>query len=59
MDHLGVVGGICQEIGSTEQIDWQVVTFRRKVSCVEVVLTMVLDALGFTSRMLYLMLDYL
>ena len=50
---------ICREIGLVEQIDEQVGPVERKVSCGQAVLAMVLNALGFSSRALYLMPDYL
>lgn len=59
IDHLGIVVGICREIGLVETIDEKVGQTDRKVSCGEAVLAMVLNALGFTSRALYLMPDYL
>ncbi|RIK32991.1 MAG: IS1634 family transposase, partial [Chloroflexi bacterium] len=59
LDHLGIVAGLCREIGLVEQIDQQVGPVERKVSCGEAVLAMVLNALGFSSRALYLMPDYL
>jgi len=59
LDHLGIVAGICHEIGLIEQIDQAVGLGDRKVTCGEAVQAMVLNALGFTSRALYLMPDYL
>ena len=59
MDHLGIVAGISQEIGLIERIDKQVGVVERKVSCGQAVQAMVLNALGFSSRALYLMPDYL
>ncbi len=59
IDHLGIVAGISREIGLVETIDEKVGQTDRKVSCGEAVLAMVLNALGFTSRALYLMPDYL
>ncbi|HMN29527.1 MAG TPA: IS1634 family transposase [Caldilineaceae bacterium] len=59
IDHLGIVAGICNEIGLIEEIDQQVGTSEQKVSCGQGVQAMVLNALGFTSRALYLMPDYL
>jgi transposase len=59
LDHLGIVAGICREIGLIEQIDQTVGSGDRKVTCGEAVQAMVLNALGFTSRALYLMPDYL
>lgn len=59
IDHLGIVSGISSEIGLVEIIDEKVGKTERKVSCGEAVLAMVLNALGFSSRALYLMPDYL
>jgi transposase len=59
IDHLGIVGGICHEINLIEQIDQAVETRKRKVSCGEAVTAMVLNALGFSSRAMYLMPQYL
>lgn len=59
IDHLGIVTGISREIGLVEMIDEKVGQTGRKVSCGEGVLAMVQNALGFSSRALYLMPDYL
>jgi len=59
IDHLGIVAGICREIGLIEQVDQFVKASERKVSCGQAVQTLVLNALGFTSRALYLVPDYL
>ncbi|MBI3942395.1 MAG: IS1634 family transposase [Chloroflexi bacterium] len=59
LDHLGIVAGICREIGLVEQIDQSVGQTERKVSSGQAVVAMVLNALGFSSRALYLMPDYL
>jgi transposase len=59
IDHLGIVSGISREIGLVETIDEMVGQTGRKVSCGEGVLAMVLNALGFSGRALYLMPDYL
>jgi hypothetical protein len=55
MDHLGIVAGISREIELSKVIDEQVGPVERKVSCGEAVQAMVLNALGFSSRALYLM----
>jgi hypothetical protein len=55
IDHLGIVAGICKEIELIETIDGAVGRSERKVSCGQAVQAMVLNALGFTSRALYLM----
>jgi transposase len=59
IDHLGIVAGICYEIGLIKTIDQQVEVNEQKVSCGQGVQAMVLNALGFSSRALYLMPDYL
>jgi transposase len=59
IDHLGIVTGICQEIGLIEKIDAQVKSSNRKVSCGKGTQAIVLNALGFVGRALYLMPDYL
>lgn len=59
LDHLGIVAGISQEIGLIQIIDEQVGPCERKVSCGQAVQAMILNALGFSGRALYLMPDYL
>ncbi len=59
IDHLGIVAGICHEIGLIDQINQVVGSSDRRVSCGAAVQAMVLNALGFTSRALYLMPQYL
>lgn len=59
LDHLGIVAGICREIGLIEQINRTAGASERKVNCGEAVQAMVLNALGFSSRAMYLMPHYL
>ncbi len=59
IDHLGIVTGICQEICLIEKIDAHVKASDRKVSCGQGTQAMILNALGFVGRALYLMPDYL
>jgi transposase len=54
IDHLGIVSGICQEIGLIETIDQQIGETGRQVSVGQAVQAMVLNGLGFASRALYL-----
>lgn len=54
LDHLGIVAGICNEIGLIETIDAQLPATGRKVSVGQAVQAMVLNGLGFVSRPLYL-----
>lgn len=59
IDHLGIVAGTCHEIDLIEQIDQATGSSERKVSCGQAVTAMVLNALGFSSRAMYLMPQYL
>ncbi len=54
LDHLGIVAGVCHEIGLIEEVDACVGPTKRKVSVGEVVQSMVLNGLGFVGRPLYL-----
>lgn len=54
LDHLGIVAGICNEIGLIDTIDAQIGHQERKVSVGQAVQAMVINALGFVSRPLYL-----
>jgi len=54
MDHLGIVAGVCQEIDLIEGIDDWVGPRKRKVTVGQAVQAMVLNALGFVGRALYL-----
>lgn len=54
LDHLGIVAGVCQEMGLVEyfnRLDEQV---HARVSLGQAVLAMVLNGLGFSNRRLYL-----
>lgn len=54
LDHLGIVAGICRKIHLIERIDAKVGPTERKVSVGQAVQAMVLNALGFVGRPLYL-----
>lgn len=54
LDHLGIVAGICEQIGLIEQIDGRVPDTGRKVSVGQAVQAMVINGLGFVGRALYL-----
>ena len=54
LDHLGIVAGICEQIGLIEQIDARVPDTGRKVSVGQAVQAMVINGLGFVGRALYL-----
>lgn len=54
LDHLGIVAGMCDKIELVKQIDAFFPGQQRKVSVGEAVKAMILNALGFVSRPLYL-----
>lgn len=54
LDHLGIVAGICHEIELADQINQRVQKCKGKVSVGQAVQAMVLNALGFVGRPLYL-----
>lgn len=58
--HLGIVSGVCKKIGLVEEINCIVgVDPRQKVTCGQAVVAMVLNALGFVDRPLYLFPEFL
>jgi transposase len=60
LDHLGIVAMVCKEIGLAEEIDRIVgVDPRQKVTCGEAVVAMLLNALGFVDRPLYLFPEFM
>ena len=54
LDHLGIVAGICQKIDLIKEIDRIVGPTDRKVSVGQATQAMILNALGFVGRALYL-----
>lgn len=54
LDHLGLVAGMCHEIGLIETVDAFVGPSERKVSVGAAVQALLLNALGFVGRPLYL-----
>lgn len=54
LDHLGIVAGICDDIDLVGQIDRLVPAPRRQVTVGQATKAMVINALGFVSRPLYL-----
>lgn len=54
IQHLGILAGVCKEIRLAELIDRHVDNGQRKVTVGEAVVAMVLNAMGFTGRPLYL-----
>ena len=57
--NLGSVAGVCREIGLIEQVDGRAQASQRKVSCEQAVQAMVMNALGFSSRAMKLVPDYM
>jgi transposase len=58
LDHLGIVAGVCREIGLVEWIDQQAGERRNLVSLGTAIMAMVLNGLGFRNRPLYLVPHY-
>jgi transposase len=54
LDHLGIVAGVCQEIGLVEYFDSLDEQTHARVSLGQAVLAMVLNGLGLSNRRLYL-----
>jgi transposase len=54
IQHLGIVSGVCEELGLVRLIDVHIQKQKRKVSVGTAVKAMILNALGFTGRALYL-----
>lgn len=60
VDHLGIVAGVCKEIKVAEEIDRIIgVDPRQNVTCRQAVVAMILNALGFVDRPLYLFPEFL
>ncbi len=54
LDHLGIVAGICQEMGLAAWLDALAPTQQRVVSYGTATVAMILNGLGFSNRQLYL-----
>jgi transposase len=54
LDHLGIVAGICQDIGLAAWLDALAPTQQRVVSYGTATVAMILNGLGFSNRQLYL-----
>lgn len=60
LDHLGIVSGLCKEIGLVETIDSVIgVDEQQIVTTGESVMSMVINALGFVSKPLYMFPDFM
>ena len=58
LDHLGIVAGVCQEIGLGAWLDAQDPGNRQQVSVGTATVAMILNGLGFSNRQLYLVPQY-
>ena len=54
LDHLGVVAGVCEEIGLAAYLDRLAGETNRHVSMGTATVAMILNGLGFSNRRLYL-----
>jgi transposase len=58
LDHLGIVAGICQEIGLAEYLDALAGPSQQQVSVGTATVAMILNGLGFSNRRLYLVSQF-
>jgi transposase len=58
LDHLGIVAGICREIGLAEYLDALVGPSQQQVSVGTATVAMILNGLGFSNRRLYLVSQF-
>jgi transposase len=58
LDHLGMVAGICREIGLAEYLDGLAGPSQQQVSIGTATVAMVLNGLGFSNRRLYLVSQF-
>ncbi len=58
LDHLGIVAGVCREIGLAEYLDKLAGPTQQQVSVGTATVAMLLNGLGFSNRRLYLVSQY-
>jgi transposase len=58
LDHLGIVAGICREIGLAEYLDALAGPSQQQVSVGTATVAMILNGLGFSNRRLYLVSQF-
>src|SRR5215472_6743910 len=58
LDHLGIVAGVCQEVGLAAWLDAQEPANRQQVSVGTATVAMILNGLGFSNRQLYLVSQF-
>jgi transposase len=54
LDHLGIVAGVCREIGLAKWLDGQDAQSHERVGVGTATVAMILNGLGFSNRRLYL-----
>jgi hypothetical protein len=54
LDHLGIVAGVCEEIGLAAYLDAVAGPSEQQVSVGTATVAMILNGLGFSNRRLYL-----
>jgi hypothetical protein len=54
LDHLGIVAGVCRELGLAEWLDAQDEQSHERVSVGTATVAMILNGLGLSNRRLYL-----
>ena len=58
LDHLGIVAGVCQEIGLAAYVDELAGPSQQQVSVGTATVAMILNGLGFSNRRLYLVSQF-
>jgi transposase len=58
LDHLGIVAGLCREIGMADYLDARDAHTHERVSVGSATVAMVLNGLGFANRRLYLVSQF-
>jgi hypothetical protein len=58
LDHLGIVAGVCQEIGLAAYLDTLAGPSQQQVSVGTATVAMILNGLGFSNRRLYLVSQF-
>lgn len=59
LDHLGIIAGMCKHLEIVELIDELLPSPERKISYGKAIVAMILNAMGFSSRTMYLFPEFL
>ena len=54
LDHVGIVAGVCRDIGIAPYLDARDGQYHERVSVGTAVVAMILNGLGFSNRRMYL-----